>query len=213
MTDKENDIRWRKYFYPGTNILINNLKIKNSETLKEVEATMSFDRLLELQDNPIKGNLDKKHLREVHKYLFEDVYPFAGQYRIVNLIKKEGTFLHIDNSTDIDKYLDELFDEMNKLSMQCKSKHDLADLLSKLYTQLIYCHPFREGNGRSIREFVREYSIIKSSELEIENVELDWTKVDKKELNENIAFAHLFPSNTAIIFEKALVPVDVNTKK
>ena len=51
---------------------------------------------------------------------------------------------------------------MNKLSMQCKSKHDLADLLSKLYTQLIYCHPFREGNGRSIREFVREYSIIKS---------------------------------------------------
>ena len=62
MTDRENEIKWMEYFYPGTKVLRNNLGIKDSDELKKAEATMSFDRLVELQDNPIKGNFDKEHL-------------------------------------------------------------------------------------------------------------------------------------------------------
>ena len=54
MTDQENDIRWREYFYPGTNVLINNYDCKDSEELKEIETNVSFDRLVELNDNPLE---------------------------------------------------------------------------------------------------------------------------------------------------------------
>jgi len=212
MTDRDNEIQWRKYLYPGTNVLINNYGIKDLDMLKEVEATNSFNRLVELRDKPLDEGFGKKHLNEIHKYLFEDIYPFAGQYRVVDIQKAEGTFLAIDTSKDIDRYLDELFENIEKELMYVKSKHDFAEILANLYTELIYCHPYREGNGRTIREFLREYSIGKSKELGIEEVELDWRKVNVEERDKNIAFAHIFPSNTAIVIEKALTPVETKTK-
>ncbi len=212
MTDRENELQWRKYFYPGTDVLINNYGIKDYDMLKEVEATNSFNRLMELQNKPLDDDFGKKHLNDIHKYLFEDIYPFAGQYRIVDIQKKEGTFLAIDTSKDIDRYLDELFENVEKELMLVRSKHDFAELLSKIYTELIYCHPYREGNGRTIREFLREYSIGKSHELGIGDMELDWSKISVEERDKNIAFAHMFTSNTAILFERALVPIESNVK-
>ena len=212
MTDRENELQWRKYFYPGTKVLINNYDIKDYDMLKEIEATNSFNRLLELQEKPINMSFDKAHLNAIHKYLFEDIYPFAGKYRVVNMVKPIGTFLDINTSQDIGRYLDELFESVEKELMHVRSKHDLAELLSNIYTQLIYCHPYREGNGRCIREFVREFSIAKSKELGIGNLELDWSKVNKEELNRNLAHAHLFPSNTSIVFENALIESDSKNK-
>ena len=90
--------------------------------------------------------------------------------------------------------------------------YQFADILAKLYTSLIYCHPFREGNGRCIREFIREFSIVKSKEVGLEEVELDWELIDKEELNKYIEVAHLFPGSTTILFNKALVPVNNNIK-
>lgn len=208
MTDRDNEIKWRKYFYPGTEVLMNNFGIKDYDMLKEAEATNSFQRLLELQEKPIDSDFGKKHLNAIHKYLFEDIYPFAGNYRDVNMMKKEGTFLNINTVLDIDRYLDELFEEVERQMMQCRSKHDFAEMLSKIYTQLIYCHPYREGNGRTIREFLREFSKTKSKEIGLEEVELDWKKINREELNNDIAFAHIFPGNTAMLFENALTPVE-----
>ncbi len=207
MTDKENDVKWREYFYPNTDVLINNFGIKDGEKLKELEASNSFDRLMELQDNPIELGCGKKHLRAIHQYLFEDIYPFAGQYRRVNMTKARGGFLFFDKMEDIDRYLDELFDEIDDRLKNCYSLFDFSDILSTLYTKLIYCHPFREGNGRTIREFIREFSLMKSKELDIDNVELDWRLINKEELDEYIEVAHLFPSATTLMFQKALVSV------
>ena len=212
MTDIENDRLWNKYFYPGTEVLINNYGTKKIDLLKEYETTNSFNRLLELQDKPINRNFDKYHLIEIHKYIFEDVYPFAGDFRFVNMKKARGSFLTINTSQDIDRYLDELFEDVEKELMHCRSKHDFAELLSKIYTELIYCHPFREGNGRTIREFIREFSIAKSRELGIGDLELDWSIINVEERDKNIEFAHLFPSNTAILFEKALLPIESKSK-
>ena len=213
MTDKENEIKWRDYFYPGTEILKNNFNIKDYDKLKELDATFSFNRLLELQTKPINMGFGKEHLCAIHKYLFGEVYPFAGKYRNVNLMKKEGTFLTINTAKDVDLYLDELFTEINESLRISNDKYSFSSLLSRLYTQLIYCHPFREGNGRTIREFLREFSKAKSVELGNGEMELDWTQIDKDELNQNIALAHIFPASIATIFEKALVPVNSVTKK
>lgn len=212
MTDAENEVLWNEYFYPGSNVLKNNYGIKDYNMLKEAEATNSFNRLIELQDKPLNMNCDKARLNAIHEYLFADIYPFAGDYRKVNMQKKEGTFLSINTSGDIDRYLDELFEFISKEIMLVKSKHDFADLLSKMYTQLIYCHPYREGNGRTIREFIREFSIVKSKEVGLEEMELDWRKINVDERDKDIAFAHLFPSKIAILFENALTPVNNNVK-
>ena len=204
MTDAENSALWEEYFYPGTRVLRNNFGIKDLEELKKMEATNSFDRLLELDDKPLDLGCGKDHLIAIHKYIFEDIYPFAGKYRKVNMKKARGGFLFFEKPEEIDIYLDELFEDTEERIKRCRSLYDFADILSNLYTKLIYCHPFREGNGRSIREFVREFSLEKSKKMDFGCVELDWREIDKEELNEYIDVAHIFPGATTILFQKAL---------
>ena len=84
-------------------------------------------------------------------------------------------------------------------------------MLARLYTQLIFIHPYREGNGRTIREFVREFSIVYSDKLGIGQMELDWSLINKDELNEFIDVAHRFPDYISSIFKNALV--SINGKK
>ena len=87
------------------------------------------------------------------------------------------------------------------------------EILGKLYTMLIYIHPFREGNGRTVREFTREFSIAKSKELGLGNLELDWRLVDRDELDKYVDIAHMYPAMIGFILGKALVPVeDVNNR-
>ena len=86
--------------------------------------------------------------------------------------------------------------------MHCKDKHDFSELLSKIYTKLMTCYPYRAGNARTIKEFLREYSIGKSKEIGLEKVELDWSKVDNNVLDSDVALA----------FENALTPVESNVK-
>ena len=200
MLDKDKDenrnSQWTKYYYPGGDIIFNNYGIKNYEKLKEQEATISFRNLVELQKKPINPNFNKYHLNEINKYLFEEIYPFAGKYRDVNMPERYGDFLEIRGPQDIGRYLDEIFEKIEKELMVVSNKEEFAELLSNLYKKLMECHPFREGNGRTIREFIREYSIVKSEELGIGNLELDWSKIDKENLNDG---------NSIKAFEDALI--------
>ena len=91
---------------------------------------------------------------------------------------------------------------------QCRDKYDFCHILAKLYTSLIFIHPYREGNGRTIREFIREYSIVNSEKIGIGVMELDWSLIDKKELDECIAVVHLFPYSISSILMNALVPYE-----
>ena len=204
LVNKDKDSQWMKYYYPGTKVIFNNYGIKDYDMLKEVEATNSFNRLVELQKKPIDMNFDKNHLNEINKYLFEDVYPFAGKYRDINMPEEYGKFIEISDSQDIGKYLDELFEKLEKDLMMVTSKQEFAGLLSKIYIDLMKCHPFREGNARTIREFIREYSIAKSKEIGIGNFELDWSKIDKENLTAD---------NAGKMFEGALVsPEEIKNK-
>ena len=204
----ENDILWDSYFYPNSDVLINNLNIRDYDKLKEAEATISYKKLLYLSDHLIDGDFDIEHLKKIHKFIFEDIYPFAGVYRKVNLQKKIGSFLFIKSEDDLDNYINEIFNDVRDDLNNCFSRFDFCCILANLYTKLIYAHPFREGNGRSIREFIREFSIVKSHEINIGNYELDWSLIDKDELDSYLEIAHIYPSSTAIIFDKALVLKD-----
>ena len=76
-----------KYCYQNSNTLINKLEIKDQATLQKYEARITAAKLLALRQKGITGNFDKNHFVSIHKYIFEDIYPFAGKFRTENIAK------------------------------------------------------------------------------------------------------------------------------
>ena len=77
------------YIYPGTDILKNTLDIHDRQALDDAEADYVSLRLRELAENPLRGNYDFEHLCAMHKYIFQDIYAWAGQIRTINMEKEE----------------------------------------------------------------------------------------------------------------------------
>lgn len=190
------DEKWDAYFIEGTDVLKNNLGISNKKELEQKAADITFEKLIELYQNPIEGSFDKKHLCEVHKYLFEDIYPFAGEYRNVYFMKGNSYFSGVD---DIDWKLEYVLKEMNEQIREINTQDECATFLAGYYTDLISIHPFREGNGRTIREFLREFIEAKTKDFE-----LNWANVDKEKLLSGIRNSFFSRSELTMEFMKAL---------
>jgi len=77
------------YCYTNSDILKNKYEIHDKAELLKAETTMTSARLLELQKQPVKGKFDFKHLQKIHKYIFQDIYDWAGKTRTVNIGKKQ----------------------------------------------------------------------------------------------------------------------------
>lgn len=142
----------KTYCYPNSEVLINKLNIRNQKDLFEAEKELTYIRLKELQDCPIKGNFDFKHLKDIHKYIFQDLYDWAGQIRTVE-IGKGNLFC---TTPCIQSYADTVF---KKYYFECNAhkdnKEDYIWAFAQNYGDLNALHPFREGNGRTQREFAR----------------------------------------------------------
>lgn len=76
-----------KYCYPNSEVLKNKLNITDKDDLFEAEKELTAIRLRELQENPVKGKYDFEHLKNIHKYIFQDVYEWAGKERTVEIGK------------------------------------------------------------------------------------------------------------------------------
>lgn len=205
----DSDKNWESYLYPNSDVLINKLGIRDHAELKAKDAEISFEKLVELYTNPIKGEFDAKHLRDIHRYLFCDLYSWAGEYRCVNMQKQTG-FTDYDN---IDEYLNGELNMMQEEFKQVNNLSNFSTFLATYYAQLLTIHPFREGNGRSSREFLREFVAEKSKLLPCGPLELDWTKFDSSVMNEDIQFALTFRGVIEHEFYKALVPAELDDLK
>lgn len=75
------------YCYLHFNVLKNRMGVRDSERLSQLERRLTMLRLLELIDKPIKGKFDLEHLQAIHKYIFQDVYEWAGEIRKVDIAK------------------------------------------------------------------------------------------------------------------------------
>ena len=206
----ENDKNWNAYFYEGTDVLKNKLGITSYQELKEKEIEVTFERLLELQVNPIEMDFDENHLRAIHFYLFQDIYPFAGEYRTVYMEKNNSYFAAVN---DIPIRLKDTLTQMKEEEKYITSRYSFASHLASYYVELLQIHPFREGNGRTIREFIREYANEKSKKLSFGEVEFSWNLVDQKALQENIDKAVAFHSSIELEFQKALQSKNINKQK
>ena len=203
------DVAWDAYFYPDTNVLKNKKGIMDKEKLREVEAEITFEKLVELYENHIEGNFDKKHLCDIHRFLFDSIYDWAGDYRTV-LMQKNTIFAE---AHEINNLLDLACKEMNEEFVNISTKEKLSTLIAKYYIRLMYIHPFREGNGRSIREFIREFVSEKTKHLECGEYEIDWKKIDANCVNEILPFAFAFSFSGVLErqFYNSLVPVETNS--
>ena len=164
------------YIYPGTSVLKNLRDIRDPERLSKFEMDMTTRRLSELAHNPIQGRFGAQHLQAIHRYIFQDVYGWAGEFRSVN-ISRSGQF-PFAFSHRVSPSLDKLANELEK-------EHRLANLARPQFAgraahymgELNAIHPFRDGNGRTQREFIRE--------LAGQNgYALHWSRVSREQIME-----------------------------
>ena len=161
------------YCYPNSNVLKNKLNITDNSVLKTAEEEITLIKQMELLKNPIKGNFTKAHLMNIHRFIFEDIYSFAGKLRREQ-ISKADTMFYPPNL--IDRELDKVFAKIKEKNMLRESDEEkVFDNLAYVMAELNIIHPFREGNGRSIREFIR----LMAKRM---GYDVNWGNVDKEEL-------------------------------
>lgn len=157
------------YCYKGTNTLVNKLNIKDPVALDNYETSIVAIKLMALEKQGITGNFDVKHFTGIHKFLFEDIYPFAGLFRTENIAKDYFQFAEWEY---IESELFRLLNELkNENFLEGLPKEDFAKRLAYYWSELNVLHPFREGNGRATREFLRQLALKNNYILNIQNVD------------------------------------------
>ena len=162
------------YVYPGTNVLKNLAGIEDHDRLQQFEAVSTADRISELRVKPISGSFDTSHLQRIHRHIFQDVYCWAGELRTID-IRKEGEFWFRRHEF-IERALMDLFKrlaEENKL--RGTTPQQFGSRAGYYMSELNAIHPFREGNGRAQREFIRELGLNAG-------LQVDWTRVTREEM-------------------------------
>ena len=145
------------YCYEGTHTLVNKLDIKDSKLLEEYENSTVALKLLSLEKQGISGNFDMTHFSNIHKFLFDEIYLFAGLFRTENIAKDNFRFAEWEYiESELNKLLDNLKSENY---LQNLTKQTLAEKLAYYTAELNVLHPFREGNGRTTREFIRQLAL------------------------------------------------------
>ena len=200
---------WNKYFIDNTNVLKNKLQITDKDKLNEMERKIVFKKLTYLGIAPIKGNFDAQHLCMIHQFLFNDIYEFAGKYRTCTLAKPKCQFMY---PKYIDKELNRVLNHLNEQIKNIVSLDQYIYLLAPTYYELTVIHPFREGNGRAIREFMREFVEAKNNELPFD-VKLDLTKIDKNQALLAVQERYIYPSLLEEVFRGAIVELDNEKNK
>jgi len=77
------------YFDPQSGVLLNKFGVTDQISLDRAEADVVAVRSILLQGNPLRGNFDSQHLKQIHQYLFQDVYKWAGQFRKIGMVQAE----------------------------------------------------------------------------------------------------------------------------
>ena len=176
--------------------LKNKFNITDSLELSLIEEKISKKKAIELFES---GKLDRlqagtfESLKEIHKYLFEDIYEFAGTLRTVNLAKGNFRFAPV-------MYLEASLFNIDKMP---QSTYD--EIIEK-YVEMNIAHPFREGNGRSTRIWLD--CILKK---ELSKV-VDWSKVDKEDYLLAMERSPIRDIEIKVILQKALTD-EINNRE
>ena len=169
--DYSYEYRWdQRYCYPNSSVLINKLNIKSADSLAEAEREITSLKLAMAKADPIKGSLDFVHLQNIHRYIFEDIYSWAGELRQVDISKGNQFCL----CQYLQTYGERVFSELRAEQFLIGAA-DVPHRLAYYLSEINVLHPFREGNGRTQRLFI-EYL------ANVAGYSVDFSKVSPREM-------------------------------
>lgn len=197
------------YMDLGATVLRNKLGITDRYELSLSEEMFARLRSQELAAKGVTGSFDLEHFKSIHQYLFQDVYEWAGEPRIID-ISKGGTIFEkctriaaatdgIQRSLESENYLKDL------------SRPEFAKRLASYYKMWNAVHPFREGNGRSTRMMMGQLAANAGWMLDvqrIENIDGQWNEASKRSFNGDLSMVtevllHAVRDPRAVLFERA----------
>jgi len=162
-----------EYCYPGTDVLINKLGITNKEELADAEKKIAYLRTIKLNEQIGENNFDFQRLKSIHQYIFQDLFDWAGVPRNIDIAKGESLFClsrYIESSAnDIFRRLQK---ENNLLGLP---RTQFIERLAEYMGDINALHPFRDGNGRTQRQFFKE--LVRNAGFDI-----DFDKMNPQEL-------------------------------
>ncbi|WP_051581817.1 Fic/DOC family protein [Pseudonocardia acaciae] len=156
------------YLDPTTGVLRNRLGITDPAELARAEAELTALRLVELRRTPLPGHYDLAHLRGFHRFIFGDVYDWAGEPRTVSIGKGHLFCL----PQHIDSFAADIFGRLAGWSyLRELDRDEFLDRLAELLADINALHQFREGNGRTQRAFLTQLA-------DDAGYQLRWTAMD-----------------------------------
>ncbi|MGV1016503.1 MAG: Fic/DOC family protein [Fluviibacter phosphoraccumulans] len=139
------------YCIPGSEVLRNLANLPTQTALDAFEADVTAIRIMEAIETPITGNYDLPHLCRMHQHVFQDVYDWAGQLRMVDISKGDSRFA---NFGLIESYLGGVLAQIERQDfLRGLGPEDFVEKLAFIMSEINAAHPFREGNGRVQRLF------------------------------------------------------------
>jgi cell filamentation protein len=182
--------------WPGTDCLKNKLGLTDAKQLSIVETRIVSARDVEVARTTIPGDYNLDHLKSFHRALFRDVYDWAGETRTIDISKAGSRFAHW-------RYVDDqvsavLADIARNGHLIGYNRTAFVEALAHCYGELNACHPFREGNGRSLRAFLRQLGAAAGFHL-------DWSELTESE-NIRACRENLLNADTKLL-EQVLGPV------
>lgn len=154
--------------YMDGDVFKNKLTIQDPAKLEEAEKELSAMRAQNLLQQPISGNFDLPHLKAIHRELFGDVYDWAGEIRRIDISKGNTRFANFARiETESQRLLGELAAENH---LQNLDKTNFAKRAAYYLGELNVLHPFREGNGRTLRLFITQLAMKNNLQIHWQNI-------------------------------------------
>lgn len=182
--------------YEGTSCLINKLNIRDEEKLNFVESQITIHKTAELANAQDFGSFDFSHYKAIHKYLFNELYEWAGEIRTVNMSKKGTNFVDVSEIESVASACFKRLQDKNYFKNQ--EFDDFVEDIVDFYCTTNMLHPFREGNGRTQRIFISQL-------IQFNGYSIDFDKIDTDELMlATIQAANGIDDNLKRIFKNAI---------
>lgn len=156
--------------YPDTTILVNKLDIRDQALLTEAESILVTSCSALIEKEMAFENVDFAYYCNIHRRIFADLYEWAGCLRKINMSKKGTVFC---DRSEIERIGKLKFERLKSADFFCGlPDSDFLDQLTEFYHEMNMLHPFREGNGRTLRLFIT--LLVRNSDRDI-----DFTRCDQ----------------------------------
>lgn len=144
--------RWHGYLMPDGRTLRNLVGARTPAELRYIEDALVEARALGLREHALPATYDLDGLRSIHRHLFQDIYAWAGDVRTVEIRKGDAFFARVDR---IEPAMRDVADFLAATDhLRDVAPADVPGTLADVYAVVNQAHPFREGNGRTQREYL-----------------------------------------------------------